>query len=391
MAQTQQPDNLRFGVFLAPYHLPGQSPQVLYQDDMDLIRNMDEWGYDEIWIGEHHSGGWETIASPEMFIAWAAAQTSNIHFGTGVLSLPYHHPLLVADRMVQLDHLTRGRISMGVGPGQLPSDAFMMGIDTNKQRTMMAEALDVIVALMKGEVVSRKTDWFTLNEARLQISSYTRPMMEIAVAASISPAGPQLAARYGGALLSVAATREQGFDAVGYHWGIMEESAQKYQQTVSRDKWRLVGPMHIAESLEQAKEDVRYGLLAYEDYLRKHIMYNPPEDCSWDEYIDKKNETGSMIIGTPDMAVKQIKRLWEQSGGFGSYLISGIDLADYGPRMRSYELFAREVMPHFKGQMTSTAASCEWTTAKSATWTEQTATAIGNAIEGYQSSSEQKT
>ena len=70
-----------------------------------------------------------------MFIAAAAERTRNIRLGTGVSSLPYHHPFMLADRINQLDHMTRGRVMFGVGPGALPSDAYMMGIDPANSAT----------------------------------------------------------------------------------------------------------------------------------------------------------------------------------------------------------------------------------------------------------------
>src|SRR3984957_18835431 len=153
---------LRFGIFLAPFHAAGQNPPLALERDLELIVRLDQLGYDEAWIGEHHSAGMEIIASPELFIAAAAERTKHIRLGTGVSSLPYHHPLILADRINQLDHMTRGRVMFGVGPGALASDAFMMGIPVAKQRDMMDEALDVLVPLLRGETVSRKTDWFTL-------------------------------------------------------------------------------------------------------------------------------------------------------------------------------------------------------------------------------------
>src|SRR5437773_5174388 len=142
---------LQFGIFLAPFHPVGQNPTLALERDLQLIEHLDELGFDEAWIGEHHSAGYEIIASPEVFIGTAAQRTRNIKLGTGVSSLPYHHPLILADRMVLLDHLTRGRIMFGVGPGALPSDAFMMGIDTNRQREMMEESLQAIVALLTSD------------------------------------------------------------------------------------------------------------------------------------------------------------------------------------------------------------------------------------------------
>src|SRR3954465_8601708 len=124
---------MRFGIFMAPFHPVGQNPTLALHRDLDLIEHLDRLGYDEAWIGEHHSAGYEIIAAPEVFIAAAAERTRRIRFGTAVVSDRYHHPLMVADRIMQLDHQTRGRVMFGVGPGALPSDAFMMGIDVAKQ------------------------------------------------------------------------------------------------------------------------------------------------------------------------------------------------------------------------------------------------------------------
>src|SRR3984893_13361033 len=174
---------MRFGVSLAPFNPIGQNPTVALEKDLELVEWMDRWGYDEAWIGEHHSGGYEIIASPEVFIAVAAERTRHIRLGTGVSSLPYHHPLMLADRMVLRGHLTRGRVMLGCGPGALPSDAFMMGIDPNQQRRMMEEGLEAILLLLRdAEPVTMRTDWFTLNDARLQLRPYSAGGMEIAVA-----------------------------------------------------------------------------------------------------------------------------------------------------------------------------------------------------------------
>src|SRR3984893_6977770 len=191
---------MRFGLFLAPMHPVGQNPTL---------------AFDEVWIGEHHSAGYEIIASPEVFIATAAERTRHIKLGTGVNSLPYHHPLLLADRMVLLDHLTRGRAMLGCGPGQLTSDAHMLGIPAEAQRPRMHEALEAIMALLRGEIVTMETDWFTLRDARLQLRPYTEPCFEIAGRDSVGPTGAIAAGRHGAGLLSIAAASAQGLDAVG--------------------------------------------------------------------------------------------------------------------------------------------------------------------------------
>src|SRR5262252_10248848 len=121
------PARLKFGIFMAPFHPLGEDPTLALERDLELLQWLDYLGFDEAWIGEHHSAGWEYIASPELFLATAAERTRHIKLGTGVVSLPYHHPMLVAERMAMLDNLTRGRLLFGVGPGALVTDALMFG------------------------------------------------------------------------------------------------------------------------------------------------------------------------------------------------------------------------------------------------------------------------
>ena len=356
---------MRFGIFLAPFHRPDENPTLALQRDLELIQRLDELGYDEAWIGEHHSAGSEIIASPEVFIATAAERTKRIRLGTGVSSLPYHHPLLLADRMVLLDHLTRGRTMLGVGPGALASDAFMLGIEPAQQRDMMEEALEAIIALLTSdEPVTRKTSWFTLQDARLQLRPYTDPCFEIAVAAMVSPSGPRLASRFGCSLLSVSATTVEGFSALGSHWDVMEERSAKLGTTVDRARWRLVGPMHIADSVEQAREDVHFGMERWLYYFTRvaALPLLPPEmaDVKIDDLIDLMNMSGLAVVGTPDMAIDAIRRLEKQSGGFGTYLFMSHEWADRPQTLRSYELFARYVMPAINGTAERMTGSRDW-------------------------------
>jgi limonene 1,2-monooxygenase len=349
---------MRFGIFLAPFHRPDENPTLALERDLELVEWLDRLGYDEAWIGEHHSAGSEIIASPEVFIATAAERTKRIRLGTGVSSLPYHHPLMLTDRMVLLDHLTHGRSMLGVGPGALPSDARMMGIDPMRQRDMMEESLDAIMALLTSdEPITRETDWFTLRDARLQLRPFTRPRFEIAVAALASASGPRLAAKYGCGLLSIAATTIEGFTALGNHWDVMEEQAARSGTTVDRSQWRLVGPMHIADTVEQAKEDMRFGLERWIQYVTRvaalPILPTEMADASLDQLVEIFNAIGISAIGTPDMAADAIARLEKQSGGFGTYLFTAHEWADREATLRSYELFARYVAPQFQGSMDS--------------------------------------
>ncbi|HLY83248.1 MAG TPA: LLM class flavin-dependent oxidoreductase, partial [Acidimicrobiales bacterium] len=371
---------MRFGIFLAPFHPVGQNPTLAFQRDLELIQRLDELGYQEAWVGEHHSAGYETIASPEVFLAVVAERTRHIRLGTGVSSLPYHHPLMLADRMVLLDHLTLGRVMLGCGPGALPSDAFMMGIDPADQRRMMEEALEAILLLLHhDEPVTMKTDWFTLNDARLQLRPYSPGGLEIAVAAQVSPAGPRLAGRFGLGLLSLGATNAGGYDVLGSHWTVMEERAAEFGTTVDRANWRLVGPMHIAETEEQARRDVEHGLAEWVDYFER-VAALPLAPTDTTDVIAALNATGMAVIGTPEMAVAQIERLQKQSGGFGSYLFMAHEWADRRATLQSYELFAQYVMPRFQGQLDRAIRSRDWAAENRPTFIGAAASAVVGAI-----------
>jgi limonene 1,2-monooxygenase len=269
----------------------------------------------------------------------------------------------------------------GVGPGQLASDAAMLGIQVDEQRRMMEESFDVIMALFRGEVVTAKTDWFTIDEGRLQLRPHSR--FDIAVAASISPSGPKLAGRHGVGLLSVAATDPAGFENLAGHWKVMEEQAADAGRTVDRAKWRMMGPMHIAESEAQALEDCRYGLERVMDYLGHVIPTAPTEATTYDGRVKEMNDSGAAVIGTPDMAIAQIQRLIDQSGGFGAYLVFGGDLADWPATLRSYELFAQYVMPHFQDQLGPPAASHDWIVGTDHTFVKRTLAAIDKSRQAY--------
>jgi len=376
---------LRFGAFIAPFHPDDESPTEQIHRDLALVQHMDALGYDEAWIGEHHSGSYEIIGSPEIFIAHAAAITRRIRLGTGVTSLSYHHPLLVADRMLQLDHQTRGRVMLGMGPGQLPSDAFMLGVDVATQRRRMNEAIEVICALFRGETVTRKSDWFELNEGRLQLPNYSYPHLELAVASAISPSGARAAGQNGIGLLSVAASTTEGFEQLPKHWNVCEEKAQEHGKSVSRNNWRLVAPMHIAETRAQAEADMAHGTLRLLRYTTKlggiEPEYARSHDAALDAWVNKGIATfGKLTLGTPDDAIAAIEAMREHSGGFGCFLLLAHNCANWEATRRSAELIARYVMPAVNRANAPRHASIDWASANAPRFIGAMVGAIGTAI-----------
>ncbi len=349
---------LTFGAFLAPHHPLGEHPMLQFRRDLDFAAHLDRLGYDEIWCGEHHSSGWEMIASPEMFLAAAAERTHRIRLGTGVVSLPYHHPFNVAQRIVQLDHMSGGRTIFGSGPGALPSDARTHGVDPRLLRSRQDEALGVIIRLLSGEErFSYQSDWFELHDAALQILPL-QERMPMTVASSFSPSGMQLAGKYGIGVLSIASNSTEGLQALPTQWAFAEAAAAEHGQTVDRADWRVLMAWHLAETREQAVAEAAQGLHRWHNEYNVEILGRPNAVAVEDPYelIEQvsaggTNGAGTAVIGTPDDAVAAIRHLYETVGGFGVLLGFAHDWANPEATQRSWDLFARYVVPELNGHL----------------------------------------
>ncbi|NOX51958.1 MAG: LLM class flavin-dependent oxidoreductase [Gammaproteobacteria bacterium] len=345
---------IKFGGFVAPHHPIGENPTLLLQRDLELAEHLDRLGYDEFWCGEHHSTGWEMIASPEIFLAAAGERTHRIMLGTGVISLPYHHPFNVAQRLVQLDHMTRGRIIFGSGPGALPSDAYTLGIDPMLQRDRQDEAMGVIRKLLRGEDrFQHESDWFTLKDARLQLLPL-QENMPFAVASMISPSGMTLAGKHETGVLSIGSMSTAGLQALPNQWAFAEESAAKHGNQVKRDDWRVVMSWHIAETKKQAQEEAKQGLFRWHNEYTVGTLMRPGAvayDSADAAIEDADMEGGGAIIGTPDDLIKAIRDMVKLTGGFGTVIGFAHDWANREATLRSWDLIARYVIPEVNGML----------------------------------------
>ena len=343
---------MKFGAFLAPHHPIGEHPMLQMRNDIKFAAQLDALGYDEFWIGEHHSTGWEMIASPEMFLAAVGEHTHRIRLGTGVVSLPYHHPFTIAQRMVQLDHMTGGRVIFGTGPGALPSDAHMLGIDPMTQRDRQDEAIGVIKALFAGERVSHKSDWFTLQDARLQLFPLQEDMPMV-TASSISPSGMTLAGKYGMGVLSIGSNSDAGLAALPTQWGFAEQAAAKSGKTINRADWRVLMSWHIAETREEARAQAGQGLMHWHNEYTVGTLMRPGAVAfkTPDQAVDETAfvDGAASVIGTPDDLVAAIRKLSASAGGFGTVLGFAHDWANRENTAKSWDLVARYVIPEIQG------------------------------------------
>ena len=368
--------DLRFGAFLAPHHPIGENPTLQLQSDLELVELMDRLGYDEFWCGEHHSTGWEIIASPELFLAAAAERTHRIKLGTGVVSLPYHHPFMVAQRMVQLDHQSRGRVIFGSGPGALPSDAHTMGIDPMVLRDRQDEAMGVIRRLFESdERFTYESEWFTLRDAKLQLKPLQKDM-EFAVASISSPSGMTLAGKHRAGVLSIGSLTQEGIRALPLQWSFAEESAALHGNTVDRKNWRVVLNWHIAETRKEARQQAGAGLMRHNNEYSIGTLaggVGPIYDTP-DEAVDGVAfaELSTAVIGTPDDLVTRIREMMEITGGFGCVIGFVHDWANRENTRRSWDMVARYVIPQVNGLLDDYYESHRFVTDNRDTWTRAT-------------------
>ena len=372
----------RFGAFLAPHHPIGEQPMVSIQSDLKLVQQLDDLGFDEFWCGEHHSTGWETIASPELFLAAAAERTNRIMLGTGVVSLPYHHPFMVAERIVQLDYQTRGRVIFGTGPGALPSDVEMLGIDPMTTRDRQDEGLGVIRRLFKGERFSYECEWFTLKNAKLQLMPLQKDI-EFAVASMFSPSGMTLAGKYEAGVLSLGSMSLAGMRSLPNQWSFAEESAAKHGTIVDRKNWRILISWHIAETREKARKEARDGLLRTNNEYTvgtlqggDGVIYKTPDEAV-DGYAF--SDVSLAVIGTPDDLVDRIRHLQELTGGFGTVVGFVHDWANRENTSRSWDMVARYVIPEVNGMLEGYRESQKYVNENRSVW-DRAAEAVKSKI-----------
>lgn len=344
---------MHFSIFMQPIHRPDENPTLALERDLELIEHLDRLGYDEVWIGEHHTTGWETISSPAVFIAAAAARTRTIKLGSGIVPLSIHHPFVVANDYILLDHLTRGRAMLGLGAGGgLPSDPYVFGLERDRQQPRFIERFDVLMDLLATtEPISVDGDGFALRDAVLQLRPYTWPHMTIALVTGSNPQTLERIGRHG--LRWLAGIGPDRFEA---SWDQITASASKAGRTAERHDASLAVTMHIAPTRSQALAEIRDGAAHERFEFSTPVSGHPLPDIARDEWADHLAEQPNSIIGSPEDAIAKISTLREQTG-VGGLLITAKEWATRAEAMRSWELFATRVVPHFQGSLVGLQAS----------------------------------
>jgi alkanesulfonate monooxygenase SsuD/methylene tetrahydromethanopterin reductase-like flavin-dependent oxidoreductase (luciferase family) len=359
---------VKLGLFVMPMHPPGKPHADCYDQDLATLREADELGYDEAWIGEHFTSTWENIPAPDLMIAAALRETRRIRLGTGVSCLPNHHPAVLAHRIAQLDQMARGRFNFGIGTGGFPGDFTLFGVDNRagEQYGLTRQVIDAVLKMWSDnpEPFAAESAWwrFQVPEAEpsrgigLHMKPYQRPHPPIAVA-GFSPHSPTLtlAGERGWIPMSI---NFSPTPTLKTHWEAVELGARRSGIPADRGQWRVCRDIHVAETTKQARREALAGAQAqvYTRYFFPltssvgqlgHFKVDPAEsdDVVSPEYLLDH----TWIVGDPQTCAEKIRALYQELGGFGGLVALVYDWGHEEPlARRSRELLAREVLPRLR-------------------------------------------
>jgi alkanesulfonate monooxygenase SsuD/methylene tetrahydromethanopterin reductase-like flavin-dependent oxidoreductase (luciferase family) len=356
-----------YGMFLMPVHDPAKPPAQCFDEDLELVVRCEELGFSEFWVGEHHSSSYENIVMPEVFIGKALGMTRRIRLGAAPVCLPYHHPAHVAGRLAFLDHLSHGRLNVCFGPGAIPTDLEMYGVDPKQTSAMVAEAIQMIMTLWTTdppyEIEGKYWRIQVKKEIRkeLGVGVFLKPLQQphppVAVPViSRNSAGTRIAGQKGYSPFShhmVAA------NVLANHWETYTEGANASGLTPERAKWKISRNVFVADTTAEARKKARnLSLGKCLEYILqlcdigpgrgmwKRNLDMPDQECNLDYMMQDQ-----VIAGDPDEVVRQLQSMMEETGEFGSLVMVAHDWDDKDAWIYSLELFAREVMPRLNKRL----------------------------------------
>ena len=360
----EYPD-LEFGIFAQPAWRPETNWNLSLDQMVEEAQLAENLGFDEYWVGEHHSGGYETVPMPEMQLARMAQVTDRIKLMPATVNLPYdlHDPFAVAERLAFLDQISHGRVILGYGGGALPSDMEMFNAMDDGMKDRMWESIDVIETYLEAEEpTDYNGEYYQYKDRLIQLPTYQKKPKS-SVAGLTSRSTFYNAAKNGHRPLSISfipmeAPNNPACISLTEVAEAIEEGARDAGRDPleARQDWCITREVYIAESKEQALEEVREGADDYYDYMfdlgLAPMMAHDENQSREDLTVEWAVENLPFLIGTPEDVIKQIKALQNKIGPFGQLLINHHDWKV--PRHKwnqSLELFAKKVIPTFKSRL----------------------------------------
>ncbi|MBT5876463.1 MAG: LLM class flavin-dependent oxidoreductase [Candidatus Latescibacteria bacterium] len=352
---------INYGMFLMPVHDPSKAPEQSFDEDLELVVRCEELGFTEFWVGEHHSSSYENIVMPEIFIGKALGMTKSIRMGAAPICLPYHHPAHVASRLAFLDHLSHGRLNVCFGPGAIPTDFEMYGIDPRQAGAMVGESIEMIMKLWSSDppykIDGRFWNIHVEKEVRtkLGLGVYLKPLQKPHPPVSVpvvnrNSAGTRIAGEKG---YSPFSHHMVAGNVMQNHWEVYSEGAALKNITPDRKKWKISRNIFVSETTTDAKNKARHGSMGQcLDYILQLSDLGPgrgmwkrdPETPDADVTLDYLLKD-QVIAGDPEEVVRQLLEMRDETGDFGTLVMVAHDWDDKEACLRSIELFSREVMP----------------------------------------------
>jgi alkanesulfonate monooxygenase SsuD/methylene tetrahydromethanopterin reductase-like flavin-dependent oxidoreductase (luciferase family) len=345
-----------------PSHPPERSLYDGVQWDLQVLRWGDELGFQEAWLGEHHMAPWEPNPAPDLVVAQALLQTRRIRLGPGGFLLPFHHPAQIADRVTLLDHLSQGRFNFGVAAGQVKGDLLLFNVDgkSGQNREMVRESLEIIRRIWdeEGAFTHEGKFWTVTRPGQYDETHWPhlRPIQRPHPPIGLSGVSPgsemhKLAGEFGYWPMSP----EMSVAATATHWDSVEAGARRSGRTPSRNEWRLIRDVFVADTDAEAERLALGGMLGqtWRRYILKLFQqHNLAGFLKHDSAVADEDVTVEYcarhlwLMGSPDTVAQQIRDLYTRVGGFGVVLMQVYDYADTpDPWHRSMRLFAEEVLP----------------------------------------------
>ncbi|GAB2612499.1 LLM class flavin-dependent oxidoreductase [Pseudactinotalea suaedae] len=343
---------LRFGVLSHALHRPDHDPAIQLAADVRLAEHADRLGLDELWWTERRSGGWQIVADPMLMAAHAAASTRRIRLGA-VVNPVRHHPANLVDGAAQLDHLTRGRFVLGLGADVMVEDAATAGLSATDAEHAIEETVGAVATLLRGKgrvsLTPRHAPWVVRDHTPHLLP---RGRLDTRAVSFGGSAAPELAGTLGLGLVSTAAAQAVGLqreNRMAQTWLRAEAAAHQAGRVLSRDRWSVTTPIHLADTEIEARRQVRHGIARWAEYARASMPVEVPAGTDADTLIDSLHAAGRGVVGTPAMAIEHLERVLDLSAGVGTVLLEVADWASPAETHASLERFAREVVPHVTG------------------------------------------
>ena len=363
---------MELGLFLQPVHRNEKPWGTALQEDRETVLLAEQLGFSEVWIGEHYSTKAEQIPAPLMFLATLIQETSTIRFGTGVINLPYHDPVIVAAEVAQFDQLSGGRMMFGIGPGGLMSDAELFGDQEMPERYRMAlESLDLILKLWREDAPLRwdGEHYGRSLERRVWLShgvgQFARPLQQPHPPIAMAMVGP------GGLTAQTIAQRDMipisanfvPIENVAAQWRDYALAREKAGQVGDRQIWRVCRNILVTETDEEGAQLLTDpdGVIAhYFRYIRGVRQIEEFQSLQ-QEPLPLLNEflevplalEDCAIVGSADTVLARLIELVDELGPFGTLVMVGHDWDESGLSQGSMRRMAQDILPQLKQHVDS--------------------------------------